>query len=45
MQPKADLLLELDVLSGLTPASKAKMGVKVNCPDDQLSLPFVLLPL
>ena len=45
MQPKADLLLELDVLSGLIPASKAKMGVKVNCPDGQLSLPFVLLLL
>lgn len=45
LQPKADLLLELDVLSGLIPASTAKMGVKVNSPDDQLSLPFVLLPL
>lgn len=45
VQPKADLLLELDVLSGLIPASKAKMGVKVNCPDGQLSLPFVLLLL
>lgn len=42
LQPKADFVLELDVLSGLIPASKAKIGVKVNKPDDQLSLPFCI---
>lgn len=32
-------------IEGALPASEAKVGVKVNCPDDQLLLPFVCLLL